>query len=351
MEKRRTKLGNIGISKDLAESMKELREFREAKKELKQASKELKEFEKKHKPKKQLTSSKSRRKNRQQNADSLFLLEDASTIHTTQSNEDTQNKVAAKMRALSKKSESFRQNIEEIRAIAYILVQLDLDPVKSDARSFAKSFIEGEAKALVESENEEPRTGKQGMCKVYKRLSKSRKALVRFVSSVRTETRKAEALCRNGQDCEQITSKFDYMNKAYVGPLFSREGTCGTATTFNLANGVNGVDYFPPRRCLPSSSRLSIAPVGDASSEAVSFSKDAVEVEYDASLDKVTVEFDCAKSEFCKKVSSGCDSYSATFMVRDESTGKDLYAVNVAGKSYSITPLCGSRLKPEYMGS
>ena len=28
---------------------------------------------------------------------------------------------------------------------------------------------------------------------------------------------------------------------------------------------------------------------GDASSEAVSFSKDAVEVEYDASLDKVTV--------------------------------------------------------------
>ena len=110
-----------------------------------------------------------------------------------------------------------------------------------------------EAKALVESENEEPRTGKQGMCKVYNRLSKSRKALVRFVSSVRTETRKAEALCRNGQDCEQITSKFDYMNKAYVGPLLSREGTCGTATTFNLANGVNGVDYFPPRRCLPSS--------------------------------------------------------------------------------------------------
>ena len=91
--------------------------------------------------------------------------------------------------------------------------------------------------------------------------------------------------------------------------------------------------------------------MGDASSEAVSFSKDAVEVEYDASLDKVTVEFDCTKSEFCKKVSSGCDSYSATFMVRDESTGKDLYAVNVDGKSYSITPLCGSRLKPEYMGS
>ena len=52
MEKRRTKRG--GISKDLGESMKELREFGEAKKELKQASKELKEFEKKHKNQKKV---------------------------------------------------------------------------------------------------------------------------------------------------------------------------------------------------------------------------------------------------------------------------------------------------------
>ena len=40
MEKRRTKRGNIGISKDLAESMKELRGISGGKaKELKQASK------------------------------------------------------------------------------------------------------------------------------------------------------------------------------------------------------------------------------------------------------------------------------------------------------------------------
>ena len=254
------------------------------------------------------------------------------------------------MRALSRKSELFRQNIQEIRAIAHILVQLDLAPVKSDARIFAKSFLEVEAKALVEMENEEPSTEKNGMCKVYNRWSKSRQALVRFVSSVREDTKKAKVLCQNGQDCERITSKYDYMDKAYVGPLFSREGTCGTATTFNLANGVNGVDYFPPRRCLPSSSRLSLTPSGDASSEAVSFSKDT-KVEYDASRKKVTVQFDCADNGFCKKVLTGCDSFSTTFTIRDESTGKDLYAVGVAGKSYSITPLCSGRLKAEYMGS
>ena len=119
--------------------------------------------------------------------------------------------------------------------------------------------------------------------------------------------------------------------------------------TFNLANGLNGVDYFPPDaasivKC------LSIVPMGDASSEAVSFSKDA-KIAYDGSRQKVTIEFDCAENGFCRKVSRGCDSFSATFIVRDESSGKDLYAVNVAGKSYSITPLCGGRLKAEYMGS
>ena len=137
------------------------------------------------------------------------------------------------------------------------------------------------------------------VCKVYNRLSKSRKALVRFVSSVLTESRKAKALCRNGQDCEQITSKFDYMNKAYVGPLLSREGTCGTATTFNLANGVNGVDYFPPRRCLPLE-RLSIAQWATLAAKQCRFRK--MRLKLNTTLrEKVTVQFDCAKRNFARR--------------------------------------------------
>merc|ERR1711981_1288425 len=106
--------------------------------------------------------------------------------------------------------------------------------------------------------------------------------------------------------CKNFFSTFDYMKEAYQGPVVNREGICGQANVFQL-NSLNGVDYFPPRRCLPSSSGEKLILAHVSSSDGINTLPKRT-VKYDSVYKKVSVQFDCSRSTFCKQLAKKCDA-------------------------------------------
>ena len=135
----------------------------------------------------------------------------------------------------------------------------------------------------------------------------------------------------------ESSSTVDPNSNRYKGPTSYRSGTCGVPKFLNF-NGVNRIDYYPPKFCVPDVTEDG-APiiVENIYSSKQNVAAPTFNVEFDTENHRLSSILDCT-SENCNIFKTSCNDGSFNYLVKQN--GRNLYTIEISGLTYVITPLC-----------